>query len=374
MLSLPVDSKCGSYAIPAFSLNYSYFQGKSEIKGATKSKAIKVEKVPILVTIAMAKDAITIGENNTIRLTIWREKFIHLLNQKLKSQTGEPQVLEDEGFQRWLKSLEVRNQKITDFNKPDFPGFKMLDKKSWTKQQGSIVMEIFEYRFAFYELGGKEFPLPKFHIWYLNKSQEEKTQKPKEIVTPSLVTQINLVTRPGRKTLEWLKPPEPNRKNNIYYFGYGPMALGGLLFLIFGANILLGIIRGRNKCDVFTEICEFPQEIRSRILSLKESLTAERKNLIQARSEIFKLLGSISGIPANHAVAKTTLQMLTLLEQKGFSENSLRELKTCLSSVDTIIQENENGADIEMRRIINHIMAISEISRACKKKKKFLIF
>jgi len=374
LLSLPADSKCGPYVIPSFSLGYSYFQGKSEIKGATKSKAIKVEKVPILAAVALAKDAITIGEKNIVRLTIWRENHIFILNYKLEGQrTATLQDLSGEGFERWMKSLEVRNQKITDFDKPDFPGFKMLDKKSWTKQQGSVIMEVFEYRFAFYELGGKEFPLPQFHIWYLSKSQEDKTQKPKEIVTSPLAVQINSVVRPGRKTLEWLKPPEPNRKNNIYYFGYGPMALGGLLFLIFGTSILLGIIRGWRKCDVSVEI-EFPQEIRSRILLLKGSLTTERKNLIQARSEIFKLLGNISGIPANHAVVKTTSQMLTLLEQKGFSENSLQELKTCLSSVDTIIQDNENGTDIEMRRIINRIMAISEISRACKKRKKFLIF
>ncbi len=373
LLSLPVDSKCGSYAIPAFSLNYSYFQGKSEIKGATKSKAIKVEKVPILVTIAMAKDAITIGEKNTIRLTIWREKFIHFLNQKLKSQTGESQVPEDEGFRRWLKSLEVRNQKITDFDKPDFPGFKILDKKSWTKQQGSIVMEIFEYRFAFYELGGKEFPLPKFHIWYLNKSQEDKTQKPKEIVTPPLVTQINLVVRPGRKTVEWLKPPEPNRKNNIYYFGYGPMALGGIFFLIFATNITVSYFRSRKKKVDSIDISEFPCVIKARILSLKES-AFEQKLPIKIRNEIFRLLGNIIGIPVNISVAKTTSQILHDLEQKQFSEKSCRELKSCLTILEKIIQDSACQDTSEMRRIINHIMAVSEISRACKKRKKFLIF
>ncbi len=375
LLSLPASSNCGSYAIPAFSLNYSYFQGKSEIKGAVKSKAIKVEKVPILVTISMAKDAITIGENNTIRLTIWREKFIHLLNQELKSQNGESQVPEDEGFRRWLKSLEVRGQKITDLNKPDFAPFKLLAKSVRTEIQGSIVMEVFEYRFAFYELGGKEFPLPKFYIWYLNKSQEDKTQKPKEIVTPPLVIQINSVVRPGRKTLEWLKLPEANRKNNIYYFGYGPMALGGLLLMIFGTSILLGIIRGRRKCDISAEICESPSEIYSNILSLKDNQSPERASVIKIRNEIFKMLGSILKISATQSIAKTTNQMISLLTQSGFSENSIKELKSCFSELDILIQKHQAGQDIsEIKRIINHVLAVSEISRACKKRKKYLIF
>ncbi len=374
LLSLPASSVYGHYTIPSFSLGYSYFQGKREIKGAAKSKVIKVEKVPILVTIAVAKDTITIGEHNTIRLTVWREKFINLLNQELKSQAKEPQVIEDEGFQRWLKSLEARNQKITDFNKLDFPNFKILDKKSWVKLQGSVIMEIFEYRFAFYELGGKEFLLPKFHIWYLNKSQEDKTQKPKEIVTPPLAMQINLVVRPGRKTLEWLKSPEPNRKNNIYYFGYGPMALGGIFFLVFAAGITISFFRSRKKKVDSSIVSESPCEIKNRILSLNESLTTERGSLIQVRNEIFKLFGSISEIPANQAAAKTTSQMLTILEQKGFSENSRKVLKSTLSAIDELIQTHQNGQPSEMPRIINIILSIPEIGRACKKRKRFLIF
>jgi len=234
-------------------------------------------------------------------------------------------------------------------------------------------MEVFEYRFAFYELGGKEFPLSKFHIWYLNKSQEEKTQKPKEIITPPLVTQINLVVRPGRKTLEWLKSPEPNRKNNIYYFGYGPMALGGIFFLIFAVSITVSYFRSRKKKVDSIDISEFSCVIKTRILSLKES-AFEQKLPIKIRNEIFRLLGNIVGIPANISVAKTTSQILHDLEQKQFSEKSCQELKSCLTILEKIIQDSACQDTSEMRRIVNHIMAISEISQACKKHKKFLIF
>ncbi|MDP1629530.1 MAG: hypothetical protein Q8L57_02825, partial [bacterium] len=244
LLSLPISSGCGSYSIPSFSLNYSYFnKEKKEFRGATKSKAIQVEKVPILVTFEIDKDVVTIGEVNTFRLTIWREKFIRILNQELKNQNGQAPNLEKEGFQRWLKSLEVRNQKITNFNKPDFPNFKILAKDFRIEVQDQIVKEKLEYRFAFYELGGKEFKTPSFHIWYLDGSQEEKIQKPKEIIVPPLAVQVNLVVRKARQSLEELKSPKPSQKNNLYYFGYGPLAFGGIFILIFTISALIKYLR-----------------------------------------------------------------------------------------------------------------------------------
>lgn len=367
LLSLPGSSPCGIYTIPSFSLGYSYFRGKEEIKGIARSKALKVEKVPILVTVVADKDVLAIAEINTFRLTVWAENYIQILNKELKkNQSGETQNLEQEGFVRWLKSLEVRNQKITDLEKPEFSNFKLLEKKFWSEQQGLVTMEVWEYRFASYELGGKEFPIPGFHVWYLDKSQEEKVQKPREIITPSLAIQVNRMVRPNRRTIEWLKEPGSHPKNNIYYFGYAPLAIGGICFLIFAISVIAGLLRPRAKTEAKI-VFESPSSIYKRL--------SERKTAAEIRNEVFRLFGSILKMPANQALARTTSEMLRLLEQAGFSEKSLQELKACFSDIDKLIQNSEARMDISgLTKLVTRITAVKEISKAVKKRKKFLIF
>ncbi len=374
LLSLPLSFKHGNYSIPSFALNYSYFSGKNEIKETAKSKPIKVKKAQIIVTRSLEKDVVDIGDISIIRLIIWRENNIFILNRKLENlPTATPKDLSGEEFQRWTRSLEVRGQKITNFSKPEFPGFKVLIKKDLHEGSGSVIKETTEYQISFYDLPGKEFLIPPFHIWYFYSGDPKLT--PKEIITSPLPIRVNSIINPRRQSIERLKPPEIISKNNIYYFGYAPFALGGILFLISGTLIALSAIRNRRECDVSAEICEMPSEVYSHILSLKESQSFERTTIVKTRNEIFKMLGSILKISAMQSVAKTTNQMISLLTQSGFSGNSIKELKTLLSELDALIQTHQTGQDTsEAKRIISRVLAIPEISKACKKRKKFIIF
>jgi len=376
LLSLPASAKCGTYSIPSFSLGYSYFTGeKKEIRGTAKSKAIKVEKVPILVTYEMDKDVINIGDVNNIRLTIWRENYIRVLNYELKRQPNDASNLEKEGFERWLKSLEVRGQKITDLNKPDFTNFKVLAKNSAAEIQGSITKEIFKYRFSFYELGGKEFKIPGFHIWYLNESQEGHVKQPKEIATPPLAVQVNLVVRPDRRSIEGLKSTEPTSKYNLYYFGYAPLALGGICFLIFAGSIFISCFRPRQKSAGAKEPCESLTGVRKRLLAFREPEIINPGTMIRIRNEFFKLLGIIVGLLKNQALAQTTSEMLNLFKKAGFSEDLIQELKTCLEFLEKSIYSSEAEKSFSATwKQIDGVLGQSEISRRFKGKKRFLFF
>jgi hypothetical protein len=372
LLSLPSSAAIGFHVIPSFSLNYSHFSGKDEIRGAIKSKAIKMEKTPILAVATIDKDVLTIGEPNVLRLTIWRENYIRILNRELKDQKSE---MQDPAFERWLKSLEVRGLKITNFNKPDLAEFKLLGEQSRVKQQEPISKEVWEYTFNFDKLGGKDFQVPALHIWYLDESKKEKTREPLEITTLPLVVRINLIVRPERQSFEWLKPPKSEPKNYLYYFGYTPLALGIASFLIFAASALFGLIGPRKETGQKAIIESFSL-IYSRLESIIKSPffgRIERETIIKTRNEIFKLLGSILEIPADQILAKTTPQMLELLEVHGFSKNSLAELKTLLSDFDGQIL-GETPSPAELNRLVSQILAVKEISRLVRKRKKFIIF
>lgn len=377
LLSLPFSEKIGFHTIPSFSLNYFYFSGKSEIRGTAKSKAVKIEKMPILVVATIDKDVLTIGESNVLRLTIWRENYIRILNKELKDQKSETQNYAEEGFkregfERWLKSLEVRNLKITSFDKPDLAEFKLLSKQSRVKQQEPINKEIWEYTFNFDKLGGKDFQIPAFHIWYLDESKEEKTREPREITTLPLIVRINLIVRPERQSFEGLKPPKSEPKNYLYYFGYAPLALGIVGFLIFAASALLGLIGPRKETEQKT-IRESLSLIYSRLESVITSPFLGRETTIKARNEVFKLLGSILEIPVDQVLAKTTPQIIELLNAYGFSENSLAELEIHLPNLDKqILSQTQTSA--ELNHLIARILAVEEISQLVKKRKKFIIF
>ena len=375
LLSLPASAKCGIYSIPSFSLIYSDFREKKEIRSTAKSKAIKVEKVPILVTYEMDKDVINIGDVNNIRLTIWRENYIRVLNYELKRQLNDASNLEKEGFERWLKSLEVRGQKITDLNKPDFANFKVLAKSSAAEIQGLIAKEVFEYRFSFYELGGKEFKIPGFHIWYLDEFQGGHAKQPKEITTSSLAAQVNLVVRPGRRSIEGLKSTEPTSKYNLYYFGYAPLALGGICFLIFAGSILVSCFRPRRKSAGAKEPCESLTDVSKRLLALREPEIISPGMIIRIRNEFFKLLGIIVGLSKNQALAQTTSEMLNLFKKAGFSEDVIRDLEACMKFLDKSISSFEAEKSFsEVWKQIDGVLSQSEISRRFKGKKRFLFF
>jgi len=376
LLSLPVSAKCGTYSIPSFSLGYSYFTGeKKEIRSAAKSKAIKAEKVPILVTYEMDKDVINIGDINNIRFIIWRENYIRVLNYELKRQPNDASNLEKEGFERWLKSLEVRGQKITDLNKPDFANFKVLAKSSGTEIQGLITKEIFEYRFSFYELGGKEFKIPGFHIWYLDESQEGHAKQPKEITTPSFAVQVNLVVRPDRRSIEGLKLTEPTSKYNLYYFGYAPLVLGGVCFLIFAGSIIASALRPRRKSAKAEKPCESLTNVRKRLLAFREPEIINPGTIIRIRNEFFKLLGIMVGLSKNQALAQTTPEMLNLFKKAGFSEDVIRDLEACMKFLDKSISLFESEKSFsEVWKQIDGVLSQSEISRRFKGKKRFLFF
>ncbi len=387
LLSLPPSSVCGSYTIPKISLGYSYFKGKTETKGNATSKPIQVQKVPILVNCSLDKDIATIGENNVFRLTILREKHIKILNYELKNlsatNSSDPENIKNEGLVRWLKSLEVREQKITDLGKTDFTPFKILAKNSNVENQGQIAKEVFEYRFAFYELGGKEFKIPSFHIWYLDEARDEKLRAPKEIVTPPQSVWINLLVRPDRQSLEGLKPAALRPKENFLaanpsVFGYASL-VGLMLFGYLAITAVRETRRKKTKTANQAETCQPVYEAQEWLVSLKGSKTMDRETLIKTRNEFFKVLGNFAGISPNTAPAKTSTALITALIEtmktngKFFGEWILN-LKNCLRLLDESILEYK--ADTDMSAIptsIEKILSSSEIGGK-KPKKKFLIF
>ncbi len=377
LLSLPASSACGQYTIPSFSLGYSYFKEKKEIREAVKSEPFVLSKAPILISYELEKDVVTIGEVNTFRLSIWREKYIQILNYELKNQNGGAVNLEREEFERWLKSLETRGQKISDLNRPSFPNFKILAKKSWSEAQGRISKEVFEYRFSFYELGGKEFPTPDFHIWYLDRSQEEKSQKPKEIIVPPLAVHVNLMVREGRQLAEGLKPTQPTREKGLYYLGYGPLALGGLGFLLFVIIVSASYFRPQRKSVDLAAATESIFDVRQRLLRLlKPNITdIDRQVFIKTRNEFFKLLAVVLQIPTQTSSAKTSSEILTLFAQRRFSENFRENLKITLKLLDTLIQTGPPFRNFDkICAQINVVLSAPEIAPYFKKRKKFIIF
>lgn len=369
LLSLPASSENKIYSIPSFSLKYSYFKREKEVIGSVKTKTVKVKKVPILITASIDKDVLVIGEPNVLRLTIWREKTVKILNYELKDNPDISDI-EKEGFRRWLKSLEVREQKISDLQKPEFPNFKILEKSFRTENQGPVIKETFEYRFAFYELPGKEFKIPSFHIWYLDNSKE-KSQKPIEIKTFPQVVKINSLIRADRQSLEGLKPPSLASGKNIYIFGYGPMALGAVLFLIFTVSAGKRLLRHEEKNAVPTEIHESPAKIWNSLLNLQKATMIDRQLLIQIRNEFVKMLAGIIKIPESRALAKTGPEMADLFRKAGFSEELANNLKDCLKSLDAMIQDQSKEEIAAMWVKIINTANHPEIARFLKKRKIF---
>jgi len=372
LLSLPASNKCGVYTIPSFALGYSYFEGKGEIKEEAKSTAIKVEKVPFLVIAETEKDVMTIGEINTTRLTVWREKYIRVLNYELKS-AGDTVDISKEGFRRWLKSLEVRDKKITDLNNPSFEGFKILSSPKWSEfESENILKEIIEYRFSFYDHVPLETSIPDFHLWYLDESKKE--ERPKEVVISPQYILINSLLSPRRRSVEDLKLLEASSLNSLYYFAYGSLVFGGIGFLLFAGSVFAGLSRPSPKSAEIEEPIESFSEVRGKLLALKESTVVNREIFVCLRNELCKLLGIMVGIPARQSLAKTSSQMVDLMKQAGLSEDFVSELKFCLETLERSIYFSKFGKNFsEVWEKVDALLSRPEL--LCRSgKKKFLIF
>lgn len=371
LLSLPA-SDCGPYTIPSFSLNYSHFKDKNEIKEKAESTAIEVEKVPILINYSLEKDAMAVGETNALRLIIQRERHIRILNFELESAKNSADIAKED-FRRWLKSLETRNKKITDLNRPAFGKFR-ISSSSMRSESGNIQKEIFEYHFSFYE-NPAETQIPDFHIWYMN---EKERQQPKEIAIKPRPILISSAISPNRRSVEWLKEPKRFSEKNVYYFGYAPLVLGGILLIIFGVSALTSIIIKKPEGDVSDEICEPAYKTWNRLLCLNHGfdLTDDqaRAFMKRARNGLAEASGSIFGIPANRARAKTALEIADAFRQNGFSENIAQEIQSCLRKIDESIQNlapNQSAPAIhETMNRIKKIANFPEIAKLLKKQKK----
>lgn len=372
MLSLPASLPCGKYTIPEIKIGYSYFVDKKEVRKTARTKPIEVEKVPILVTFSVEKDVVPIGDINTFQLTIWREEYIRILNYELSDDTRE----KDEGFVRWMKSLEVRGQQITNLEKPSFPNFRIIKKRLVTENYNGIQKEIFEYRFAFYELGGKEFKTPSLHIWYLDAKKEQ--QKPAEIIIPGQPIKVNLVVRPGREELEGLKSSE-SRSSKHFLSGsvfYKYITYAG--FILLGTCLVIAIKRSW-KPKQKTE-CLAPETHRS-VQELKENLlklgaaTPSQEIMKSARNSLAQILGHLLQLPVETTLSKSKTAIMQLLEKK-FPENQnwLRETSSCLELLEKAIQDCDSGTDLAaINAKLEKILSAPQIIAECGKK-KFSIF
>lgn len=357
-LSLPSSFAYGEYTIPSFVLRYSYFEGKEEKKRSGSSgRNIVLKKVPVLARVFLEKDAIVVGEINTIRLQISRENGFKILNHEIKTmEPGEDEDVGTSDIKRWIKSLEVHDKKITDLENPTLGAFKLLRSRFWTVKHSLVITEFYEYRFAFYDMGGSKVELPGFNIWYLDISSGEKKnlQEPKEIATAPLDVLVNSSIREGRENIEWIKDILPlSGIYGVYLSGYLPLGLGAVLIIF----LIFCLVRGtrlKDSADVHVDPNEEPldrvfERLKTFLSSAFDKLTIEI--LISVRKDVAKLLSRAAGISDEFGAAKTfsDFSALSFTNESAVFGGRASEFVEVIGILDRAISFSSNEGSVGVK-------------------------
>lgn len=361
-LFLPPGSSNGEYEIPSFSLEYSYFENRQELTGSALSQRILVEKVPILAHFSVEKDVMLVGETNVLKLTIIRQPEVKVLNHELKLAD----VLEDEGnadIKRWFKSLKVRGQEITELTKPELGIFKITDVNFWKKNIRSAVVENYEYRFSFYERGGKGFELPAFHVWYLDTvlvgAQDLKFAK--EIKTPSLPVYINTSLSETRQSIEWIKDPALGSRFRLYFYGYLPLFLGSTLLVVF--LYFVSRARGWSSGDVCKLDLNEPIDcVLKRLegyLTVDYLDTGNMEFYIVLRKDLAKVLGRVLGLRDDTLSATKSAKDFILLSENADCPSNLKDaLIQAIQILDCSISLGQFKKEDDWEKIVGLVREI----------------
>jgi hypothetical protein len=343
ILSLPDDAEEGVYTVPVFSIPYNDEANKKSGHVQTSSMALK--KVPIMVETELDRDVIDIGDRLKYKLTIWHEKYVHILKENMEGLNLNPFKLVNFGIN---EEIEGRLRKTT-----------------------------VKYELSIYELPdqSENFEIPPLPVLYsinregnANHKGGEKTAATQKISTSAIPVLINSLLKKIDVPLEGMKGPLVYSQKDKCLRSHLPVILGAVIIIALGANEIRKLVYRLSEA-IKERMAMSPLAHAERLEKLITDYNSDVED-VDLRQSVVKIdcasrafLGSLVEVPGETVRSVTTAKLIDTIRGKKLSGEIVDCAGNTLKSFDSVI-----FGDIDKNEIKKAMDGVQEILKEAKKR------
>ena len=343
ILSLPDDAEEGVYTVPVFFIPYNDEANKTSGHVQTSSMALK--KVPIMVETELDRDVVDVGDRLKYKLTIWHEKYVHILKENMEGLNLNP--------------------------------FKLINFGINEEIEGRLRKTTVEYELSIYELPdqSENFEIPSLPVLYsINREgnakhkEGEKTAATQKINTSAIPVLINSLLKRIDVPLEGMKGPLMYSQKDKCLRSHLPVILGVVIIIALGANEIKKLVYRLSEA-IKERMAMSPLAHAERLERLITDYNSDaegddlRRSVVKIDCASRAFLGSLVEVPGEVVRSVTTAKLIEIIRGKKLAGEIVESADNVLKSFDSVI-----FGEIDKDVIKKAMGEVQEILKEAKKR------
>ncbi len=343
ILSLPDDAEEGVYTVPVFSIPYNDEANKTS--GHVQTSPMALKKVPIMVETELDRDVVDIGDRLKYKLTIWHEKYVHILKENMEGLNLNP--------------------------------FKLIKFGINEEIEGRLRKTTVEYELSIYDLPdqSENFEIPSLPVLYsINREgnakhkEGEKTAVTQKISTAAIPVLINSLLKRIDVPLEGLKGPLVYSQKDKCLRSHLPVILGVFIIIALGANEIRKLVYRLSEA-IKERMAMSPLAHAERLGRLINDYNSDaegdelRRSVVKIDCASRAFLGSLVEVPGEVVRSVTTAKLIEIIRGKKLAGEIVESADNVLKSFDSVI-----FGEIDKDVIKKAMGEVQEILKEAKKR------
>ncbi|MFQ5687932.1 MAG: hypothetical protein ACE5GV_14870 [Candidatus Scalindua sp.] len=343
ILSLPDDAEEGVYTVPAFSIYYNDEANKTS--GHVQTSPMALKKVPIMVEAELDRDIVNIGDRLKYKLTIWHEKYVHILKENMEGLNLNP--------------------------------FKLINFGINEEIEGRLRKTTVEYELSIYELPdqSENFEIPSLPVIYsidcegkVKQEEGERTVATQKISAPAIPVLINSLLKRIDVPLEGIKGPLVYSQRDICLRSHLPVIMGVVIIIVLGGNEVRKLVY-RMSAIIKERMAMSPLAHAERLEKLINDCNSDaegddlRRSVVKIDCASRAFLGSLVEAPGEVVRSVTTAELIDIIRDKKLAKEIVESADNVLKAFDSVI-----FGDIDKDVIEKAMGEVQEILKEAKRR------
>ncbi len=339
LLTLSKVAEPGVYEIPPVLVHYTASCLGTTIEGEVLTKPLEeekleVEKLPLAFKINYPKEVINLGDKILVIVDIYYEPTREIFAGELKEADLRINLAPFEILSLSTEEKDVCGVKLTRIS--------LLLSLYWVPQQKeeSFLLKL---------------PLSQVKVPYQILNAEEGEIKEKQfLILPDLPVRLNTLVKSDKASPKWLlEIVEIEKLEFVWFFFWTGVGLVILFVLILTVILIKKIKEKRKLLSSNQLIMEAEKRVGERLATIRDLVKAGKK-VAQAefvdlfvRFKVYLGLQEGIGISQEEAWAKTSQELLELLEKAGYEKKVTEAVKGILEILNKVYKQKMKQEEIE---------------------------
>jgi hypothetical protein len=304
-----------------------------------------LKKVPIMVETELDRDVVDIGDRLKYKLTIWHEKYVHILKENMEGLNLNP--------------------------------FKLINFGVNEEIEGRLRKTTVEYELSIYELPdqSENFEIPSLPVLYsINREgnakhkEDEKTAATQKIRTPAIPVLINSLLKRIDVPLEGIKGPLVYSQKDKCLRSHLPVILGVVIIIALGANEVRKLVYKLSEA-IKERMARSPLAHAERLEKLITDYNSDaegdelRRSVVKIDCASRSFLGSLVEAPGEVVRSVTTAKLIDIIRGKKLVGEIVDCAGNTLKSFDSVI-----FGEIDKDVIKKAVGGVQEVLKEAKKR------